>query len=53
MNSQESSLMGILNGRDSIKFEVSVDVVSVGLIAAAVFVVGIALIAISKSWKLN
>jgi len=48
--SQESSLWGILNGKDSLKFTFDIDLQSVIYIAIAVFVVGIALIAISKAW---
>ena len=47
---EESSLWGILNGKDSLKFSFDIELESIIYIAVAVFVVGIMLIAISKAW---
>ena len=49
-NENNSNLWGILNGKDSLKFEVSIEGETFAYLAIGVFVVGLVLIAISKAW---
>ncbi|MCQ2272545.1 MAG: hypothetical protein MJZ72_07150 [Bacteroidales bacterium] len=49
-NDQPSSLWDVISGNESLKLSISLDITTIVYIALGVFVVGIALIAISKSW---
>ncbi|MBQ9434916.1 MAG: hypothetical protein IJU33_02180 [Bacteroidales bacterium] len=49
-NENTTNLWGILNGKDALKFEVSLEGETIAYLAVGVFVVGLVLIAISKAW---
>ena len=44
----QSSILDVVSGKESFKLNISLDIVTVSYLAAAVFVVGIILIVISK-----
>lgn len=50
MNENQPALLDVVSGREAFKINITLDVTTIIYIALGVFVVGIALIAISKNW---
>ena len=51
MNEDRTNIWDVLGGNQSLKIDIGLDWKTILYIAAAVFGVGVILIAISKSWK--
>lgn len=50
MEQDRNSILDVISGNESLKIDIELDYTTIIYIGIAVFVVGIALIAISKAW---
>lgn len=51
MNEDKSTILDVISGNESLKFDISLDMKSIGYLAAGAVAVGVVLILISKAIK--